>query len=154
MKIHHITLLCVLLGSACSRSSGSNSMMPGLQTMMNGKWTINTVTLLYFDSTGAPWGAGQFLDSVPPGYYYQFNSNSTWTEMLSDSLSVNGMGGTYSIVGDSSFILLNPAASGPETCHLDTLTPGTFVFHHQRATHYDGVTFGTIRYLFHMTRGN
>lgn len=155
MKVYQFTLLCLVLASACSRSSGGNSMMPaGLQAMMTGKWTINTVTLYYFDSTGAPFGTGKFVDQVPPGYFYQFNSNSTWTEILSDSLSINGMGGTYSIAGDSSFTLVNPAASSPEPCHMDTLTSSTFVFYHERSTHYNGVTPGYIRYLFHMTRGN
>jgi hypothetical protein len=155
MKAYPITLLCVLLSSACSRNSSGNSMIPaGLQAMMTGKWTINTVTLYYFDSTGAPFGNGKFVDVVPSGYYYQFNSNSTWTEMLSDSLSVNGMGGTYSISGDSSFTLVNPAAPSPEICGMDTLNASTFVFHHSRGTHYNGVTPGYVRYLFHMTRGN
>lgn len=155
MKVYQFTLLCVLLASACSRNSGGNSMMPtGLQAVMTGKWTINTVTLYYFDPSGAPYGSGKFVDAVPTGYYYQFNSNSTWMEILADSLSVNGLGGTYSIAGDSTFILLNPAAPGPETCRMDTLTSSTFVFHHERATLYNGVTPGYIRYLFHMTRGN
>ena len=155
MKFLHMTLLCVLLAPACSRSSGDNTMIPtGLQAMMNGKWTINTVTLYYFDSTGASYGNGKFIDTVPPGYYYQFNSNRTWTEMLADSLSVNGMGGTYTIADDSSFTLVNSAAPTPEPCHMDTLTASTFVFHHERGTHYNGITPGYIRYLFHMTRGN
>jgi hypothetical protein len=155
MKMHFLTLIGLLFLSACSRNSAGNSMMPaGLQAMMTGKWTINTVTLYYFDSTGALYGPGTFVDNVPSGYYYQFNSNSTWTEILSDSLSVNGMGGTYSLAGDSSFILVNPAAPAPETCRMDTLTASTFVFYHERATHYNGVTPGYIRYRFHLTRGN
>jgi hypothetical protein len=126
----------------------------GLQAKITGKWTINTVTLYYFDSTGALFGPGKFVDTVPSGYYYQFNSNSTWMEVLADSLSINGMGGTYTITGDSSFSLINPAVTGPEDCRLDTLTSSLFVFHHQRGTHYNGVTPGYIRYQFHMTRGN
>ena len=155
MKAGWFVLLCVLLASACSRGSGGNPMMPsGLQAMMTGKWTINTVTLYYFDSTGAPFGAGKFIDTVPSGYYYQFNNNNTWTEILADSLSVNGIGGTWSTADDSSFTLMNPAAAEPVPCHMDTLTAGIFVFYHERGTHFNGVTPGYIRYRFHMTRGN
>ena len=127
----------------------------GLQAKMGGKWTINTVTTLAFDPTGAPYGPGKNVYVCPPGYSYQFNSNNTWTEiLLPDSLSIGGMSGTFSISGDSSFTLVNPAAPTPEPCHMDTLTASMFVFHHERGTHYNGVTPGYIRYLFHMTRGN
>ncbi|HEY4108454.1 hypothetical protein [Puia sp.] len=156
MKVHQTTLLLLLFVSACSRDH-ENSMPPpptGLQAMMTGKWTINNVTTLYFDSTGEPFGVGKNLYVTPPGYYFQFNSNSTWMEVLADTLSINGMEGTYSIAGDSSFILVNPAAPGPETCIVDTLTSSMFVFHHERSTHYNGVTPGFLRYRFHMTRGN
>ena len=155
MKLYQISLLLLLLATACSRNSGGNNIPPtGLQANMTGKWIINTVTLFYFDSTGARYGSGKFVDSVPTGYYYQFNSNNTWMEVLADSLSINGLGGTWSISNDSSFVLVNPAAPEPEPCKMDTLTSGIFVFHHERGTHYNGVTPGYIRYLFHMTRGN
>jgi hypothetical protein len=155
MKAFYFILVLSLLAAACSRGSGNNSMMPAsLQSEMTGKWTINTVTLFYFDSTGAPFGAGKFVDPVPAGYYYQFNGNGTWTETLADSLSVNGMGGNWSTAGDSSFVLVNSAAPSPESCRMDTLTPDVFVFHHERGTRFNGVTPGFIRYQFHMTRGN
>ena len=126
----------------------------GLQAEITGKWTIDHVTSFFFDSSGALRPNGIQVYVAPPGYYYQFNSNHTWTEVLADTLSIDGMSGTYSINGDSSFTLVNPAAPTPEPCKVDTLTASLFVFHHERATHYNGVTPGYIRYLFHMVRGN
>src|SRR5579859_5221235 len=122
MKVHHILLLFLLISGACSRNSGGNSIPPQLQAKITGKWTINTVTLYYFDSTGATYGTGKFVDTVPNSYYYEFNSNSTWMEVLADSLSINGIGGTYTITSDSSFSLVNSANPIPEACQIDTLT--------------------------------
>lgn len=141
--------------TACHKNSGGNPPKPpaGLQAKMTGKWTINYVTLFYFDSTGAPFGAGSAIYMAPPGYSYQFNSDKTWTEnFVPDSLSGIGMGGTYATSGDSSFTLVNPAAPMPEPCKMDTLTANLFVFYHEAGTHYNGVTPGYIRYRFHMTR--
>jgi hypothetical protein len=154
MKVHHFTLVILLPFLACSRNSGDTMNPPtGLQAKMSGKWTINTVNSLFFDSTNVLRGSNLYV--CPPGYSYQFNSNNTWTELLvPDTLSANGMGGTYTITGDSSFTLVNPAAPAPVPCRMDTLTASIFVFHHERGTHYNGVTPGYIRYLFHMTRGN
>jgi hypothetical protein len=125
----------------------------GLQAKIAGKWTIQNVTSLFFDSTGVPWSVGQQLYVCPPGYYYQFNSNNTWTEiLLPDTLAINGMSGTYTIDGDSSFTLVNPAAPAPVACKVDTLGTGLFVFENSRGTHFNGVTPGYIRYRIHMTK--
>jgi hypothetical protein len=155
MKVHQFTLV-LLLFPACSRNTGGNSMnAPGLLANITGKWTFNNVTTFFFDSSGTLRNNGKNTYASPPGSFFGFNSNNTWTEiLLPDTLSINGMGGTWSVNGDSLFTLVNPAASEPEPCKMDTLTSSLFVFHHERATHYNGVTPGYIRYLFHMTRGN
>src|SRR5690242_12056730 len=107
MKVHYFPLVFLLPFLACSRNSG-DSMTPqtGLQAKMTGKWTINNVNSLFFDSSNVKRGNSLYV--CPPGYSYQFNSNKTWVEnLVPDTLSINGMSGTYTINGDSSFTLIN-----------------------------------------------
>ena len=141
-----VPVLCI----ACTKNHDSSS-THGASIV--GKWNINTVTVIPFDSVGKAI-SNKTIYSEPSYYYFRFNSNNTWTEDLgADPGSAIEENGTYTLHGDSSFTLINTnAPSNAVECFIDTLTETTLVFTYRRNTFYNGITPGFLRYIFHLNK--
>ena len=118
-----------------------------------GKWSIPTVTVIPFDSTGSPINIGTIY-TEPSYYYFQFNADNTWMENLSpDSNSSLAEKGNYVLHGNTSFTLINTNVPAKAVdCTVDTLTNASFVFSYRRGTLYNGITPGYLEYIFHLTK--
>ncbi|HEY6957135.1 MAG TPA: hypothetical protein VI385_17905 [Flavisolibacter sp.] len=120
---------------------------------MVGKWTINSVTVVPFDSTATPINNGTTYPE-PSYYYFSFTTANTWLENLApEPASGLDESGTYQLHGDTSFTLTNTNAPAKAVeCRIDTLTNAQFVFTYQRSTLYNGITPGYLEYIFHLAK--
>jgi Lipocalin-like domain len=140
-----ITAMCV----ACKKDFPN--MQSAQYNKFTGKWNIISVTVIPLDSTGAEKNNGYTI-TEPVYYYFQFNRDSTWTETLADdSNSDLGEHGTYKLHGDTSVTLINiNAPAKAAECRIVTLTNTSFTFKFQRATLFNGITPGYLRYIFQL----
>ena len=143
-----IFLLAVITSLvACQKNHNGSSPAPSIV----GKWSINTVTVVPFDSTGNAINNGTIY-TEPSYYHFQFNANNTWTENLSPDIN-SGIeeNGSYVLHGDTSFTLINTNAPAKAVeCRVDTLTKTSFVFSYRRGTLFNGITPGFLGYIFHL----
>jgi hypothetical protein len=143
-----IFLLAVITSfMSCKKTHNSSSPTPSIV----GKWSISTVTVIPFDSTGNAINNGNVY-TEPSYYYFQFNANNTWTENLSPDIS-SGIeeSGSYVLHSDTSFTLINTNTPTKSVeCRIDTLTNTSFVFSHRRSTLFNGITPGFLEYIFHL----
>jgi len=89
-------------------------------------------------------------NSYPP----RFNGDrfEQW-HPLPDPQSGIGESGSYILHADTSFTLINVnLPSSPEECKIVALTSSSFVFSHQKATLFNGVTPGYLEYLFELKK--
>jgi hypothetical protein len=145
-----IVLVVVVFYTASKKGHDSpTAVVPSLV----GKWNIRAVRVIPLDSAGTAISTGTVY-SEPPYYFFQFNSNNTWTENLSaDPNSGIEEDGMYTLEGDSSFTLVNRNAAGMAVkCSIDTLTDTRLVFTYSRGTLYNGITPGYLVYNFQLER--
>ncbi len=147
-----ITILFTTIFVACKKTQ-TNTAPPVKSNKMAGKWTIVSVTVIPRDSTGKAINNGTVYPE-PSYYYFQFNADNSWVQNLApDPNSGIGESGTYVLHADTSFTLTNvnlPAS--PEQCKIVTLNDSVFVFSHQKATLFNGVTPGYLEYLFDLKK--
>ena len=135
---------------ACKKNQG-NMPTPG-GNQITGKWTILSVTVIPYDSTGKAMSDSATYPE-PDYYYFQFNNDLTWLENLTPDLSPAGESGTYSLKADTGFTLINKNLPlQPEECKILSLTSTSFQFSHQRPTLFNGVTPGSLEYIFKMKK--
>ncbi|HVV02950.1 MAG TPA: lipocalin family protein [Puia sp.] len=151
MKNIFILIAVAIAFVACSKNQGATPSPQG--KTIAGKWTITSVTVIPHDSTGAVINNGTVY-SEPSYYYYQFNSDLTWLENLTPDISPAGESGSYTVNADTTaFTLINKnLPSQPVECKVVSLTSTSFVFSHQHATKYNGITPGSLEYIFKMRR--
>ena len=150
-------ILSVMILVACSKNKDNRIISRG-QLSIAGKWTVDTVSLSFYNSSG-------LFDSSIIGYpiagindplYFQFNEDSSWFESLvagSDTTIVTE--GTYSYTSSNAFTLMYPNASPTrknEPCSIISLTGTSFVFSKQRATVFNGTDPGSIKYVFRLRK--
>jgi hypothetical protein len=118
-----------------------------------GQWHIQTVTVIPRDSTGNIMSPGTTI-TEPSYYYFNFNTDGTWVEVLSPDISSDiGESGNYVVHADTSFTLTNiNAPSLPVECTIVSVSDTSFVFTHQKATLYNGVTRGYLEYVFKLKK--
>ncbi len=152
MKKLLIIILSAAMVTACKKTQ-TNTAPPVKTNKMAGKWTIASVTVIPRDSTGKAINNGTVYPE-PSYYYFQFNNDNSWVQNLApDPNSGIGESGTYMLHADTSFTLINvnlPAS--PEQCKIATLNDSVFVFSHQKATLFNGVTPGYLEYLFDLKK--
>ncbi|GAB3917305.1 hypothetical protein [Mucilaginibacter boryungensis] len=149
-----IVILCLfsLTFAACKKAPVTT---PALQTGngITGKWNIISVTVIPRDSTGKAINNGTGY-AEPAYYFFQFNADNTWVENL-DPAPTNPLGesGRYVLHADTSFTLINVnLPSSPVECKIVSLSGSSFVFSHQKATLYNGVTPGRLEYVFELKK--
>lgn len=143
-----IFLLAVITSFvACKKNHNDSSPAP----FIFGKWSIHTVTVVPFDSTGNAINNGTVY-TESSNYYFQFNANNTWTENLGPDINAGiEENGSYALHGDTSFTLINTnAPTKSAECRIDTLTNISFVFSYRRSTLFNGITTGFLNYIFHL----
>jgi len=93
-------------------------------------------------------------NTEPSYYYFNFNTNGTWVEVLSpDTPSDIGESGNYVLHADTNFTLTNGNAPAlPVECRIVSISDTSFVFTHQKATLYSGVTRGYLEYIFKLKK--
>ena len=150
MKKMFISILFGMSIAACRRDDPG---MPSPQAKkIAGKWNIITVTVIPHDSTGKVMNDGTVY-TEPSYYYFQFNANFTWVENLAPNVNPIGESGTYTLHADTAFTLVNKnVPSQPEECKILSLTDTLFIFSHQRATLYNGITPGFLEYIFKLQK--
>jgi len=150
-KLFIFTLFAVTF-AACKKNQSITS-PPAQGNKMTGKWIITSVTVIPRDSTGTALNSGT-LYTEPSYYYFQFNSDNSWVQNLApDPQSGIGESGSYILHADTSFTLINVnLPSSPEECKIVALTSSSFVFSHQKATLFNGVTPGYLEYLFELKK--
>jgi hypothetical protein len=149
-KLFSIILLTVVLVACKKYQTG----MPSASApSMTGKWNIITVTVIPLDSTGNAIQDGT-IDPEPSYFYFQFNENGTWVENLAPTSSPDSAeSGNYIMHGDTSFTLTNTHATAKAVeCRIISLTDTSFVFTNQRATLYNGVSPGYLKYIFQLQK--
>ncbi|MCC8426180.1 hypothetical protein [Mucilaginibacter sp. UR6-11] len=151
MKRLVVLILFAATLAACKKSQTMTLPVPG--NKITGKWTINSVTVIPRDSTGKAINNGAVYPE-PSYYYFQFNSDNTWAESLSpDPNSGIGEAGNYILHADTSFTLINVnLPSSPVECKITSLTDKSFVFTHQKATLFNGITPGYLEYIFDLKK--
>ncbi|MGF7078464.1 hypothetical protein [Mucilaginibacter sp. UYCu711] len=145
-----LTLFAAAL-AACKKNETMTLPIPGNKII--GKWTISSVTVIPRDSTGKAINSGTVYPE-PSYYYFQFNTNNTWAENLSpDPNSGISEAGSYVLHADTSFTLINVnLPSSLVECKIASLTDKSFVFIHQKATLFNGVTPGYLEYRFDLIK--
>lgn len=146
-----IFLFAVIVCYTSCRKNHDSS--PATVPSIVGKWNITAVKVIPFDSTGTAINSGTVY-TEPAYYYFQFNSDDTWTENLGpDPNSGIEENGTYALHGDSSFTLVNRNAPAKAVeCTIDTLTSTELVFTYSRNTFYNGTTPGYLVYRFDLKK--
>ena len=141
--------------AACNKPASPHMPMPtpsGHATIV-GRWTIDTVTTYFYDSTGY---RGGNIYPGQPYYYFQFNSDSSWVESLDPNvLADQGITGIYSFSSDSVFTLINPLATMPSErtpCKIVSLTAHSFMFYKLKPTAFNGTDSGYIEYWFKLRK--
>jgi hypothetical protein len=136
---------------ACKKSQTINP--PGPKNAISGKWTITSVTVIPLDSTGKAINNGTVYPE-PNYYYFQFNTNNTWTEVLApDPNSDIGESGTYTLHSDTAFTMINTKLpANPVDCKIVSLSDTVMVFSHQHTTLFNGVTPGFLQYVFDLKK--
>jgi len=150
MRKMPVLILFVTVFAACRRDDPG---MPSPQARkITDKWNIITVTVIPHDPTGKTINDGTVY-TEPSYYYFQFNANFTWVENLAPNVNPIGESGTYTLLADTAFTLVNEhVPSQPEECKIVALTDTTFIFSHQRATLYNGITPGFLEYVFKLKK--
>ncbi len=151
-RLFILVLFAALAFTACRK-------MPATPAPPNnaiaGKWTIISVTVIPRDSTGNTINAGTVYPE-PSYYYFKFNPDNTWVEVLApDPQSDIGESGHYTLHSDTGFTLVNTNLPDQKVeCKIVSLSDTAFVFTHQRATKFNGVTPGFLEYLFKLKKSN
>jgi hypothetical protein len=151
MKKFSFLALLIVLFIACKKNQPGTT--PVLKGKITGKWNFDSVVTVFRDSTGKNiLGKNTYPNSN--GTYFQFNTNNTWVEnLIPDSLNDLSQGGEYQLLSDTSFILSGSGAHPySETCKIYSLSPSVFVFSHRHDTRFNGVTPGSIEYIFTLSR--
>jgi hypothetical protein len=145
-----LLLAVVVCHTSCKKNHDSS---PTPVPSIVGKWNITVVKVIPFDSTGIAINSGTVY-TEPLYYYFQFNSDDTWTENLGpEPNSRIAENGTYALHSDSSFTLVNKNAPAKAVeCAIDTLTNTRFVFTYRRSTLYNGITPGYLLYRFDLKK--
>ena len=119
---------------------------------IQGKWNIITVTTIAYDANGQLYSGPGNIYTPPAGTFFEFDANGRWKESLSpDSLPFATMSGTYTVASNTSFTFSDSLGNHTD-CMVDSLTSSLFVFNHQRSTTFNGVTPGSLKYIFRMTK--
>jgi len=148
MKIPTALFLVLITFTACKKPkpelpvTASNKMV--------GKWHIQSVTVIPRDSLGNIMHPGTTYPE-PSYYYYHFNNNGTWLEVVSPDPPANpGETGNYILHADTSFGLTYAGAPAlpPVEFKIVSISDTSFVFTRQKATLYNGVTRGYLEYIF------
>ena len=143
-------IIIAVIYISCRPSYSSPPPTPA--STIQGKWNILTVTTLAYDAGGQPWAGGSNIYTPPPGTFFEFDANGRWTESLSpDSLPFVTQRGTYTVASSTQFTYSDSLGHHTD-CLIDTLTTSLFVFNHQKNTLFNGVTPGTLKYVFRMTK--
>jgi len=144
MKRLLIFALIVLTFAACKKSKTTTPAMQPANKIA-GRWNIISVTVIPRDSTGKAINSGTVY-TEPSYYYFQFNNDNSWVENLAPGATFTlGESGSYVPHADTSFTLINVnLPSKPEECKIASLTATSFVFSHQKATLFNGVTRGIL----------
>jgi len=152
MKIKIMTLMTVCFAIffmiACKKNQAGQP--SALQNTITGKWTILTVTTIGHDSTGAVIPSEQRTYTDGPGNYFQFNTDGTWTEKLTDDPTLAGLYGSYALNTDTSFTLTGINGNTTTLCKVSSLSTASFVFSHNgpllpNPAHY-------VEYIFALTK--
>jgi hypothetical protein len=144
-------LLFIIAFTACKKTKTGPLITPG--NKIAGQWHIQTVTVIPRDSTGQVMSPGT-VSTEPSYYYFDFNTDGTWTEVLSPDIPSDiGESGNYVLHADTSFTLINVNAPvQPVECSIVSVSDTSFVFTHQKATLYNGVTRGYLEYIFKLKK--
>jgi hypothetical protein len=152
MKIASALLLLLIASAACKKTKSELPVTSNNKIV--GRWHIETVTVIPRDSTGAIMNPGTTYPE-PSYYYFNFNNDGTWVEVLSPAAEADlGESGTYALHADTSFSLtnVNAPALPPVECKVVSISDTLFVFTHQKATLYNGVTRGYLEYVFKLNK--
>ena len=152
MKRVIIFSLIAITFAACKKNKTTT---PTVQpaNKIAGKWNIISVNVIPRDSTGKAINNGTIY--IEPSYYYfKFNNDNSWVENLGPDPAISlGESGSYVLHADTSFTLINVnLQSEPEECKITSITATSFVFSHQKATLFNGVTPGYLEYLFKLKK--
>jgi len=148
MKRIPALFLLLIIFTACEKNKPEPPVAANNKIV--GQWHIQTVTVIPRDSTGNIMNPGTTYPE-PSYYYFNFKNDGTWVEVLSpDTPDDIGESGNYILHADTGFSLTNSSAPAlaPVECKIVSLSDTSFVFTHQKATLYNGVTRGYLEYVF------
>lgn len=150
MKVFALFFLAIVLMVSCKKyDDPTQATEPQTATLIIGKWSFNSVTTVYRDSTGTERGSHTYTND--PQAYFQFNQNGMWLEsLLPDSLLSGVESGIYEVNSDSTFTLKYPGINTDELNKIYFLTSHSFKFSHTRSTMFNGTIPGTVEYVFDM----